>query len=92
MLEERLRAAGNAVALHAGRVQRGPGRCEVLGGRTLGLAYSRIGGALRNGVVSWDSSPGPDGRPRGLSRVIAFRDEPGGSPRRDWCSVIFRRV
>ena len=47
-----------------------------------GLAYSAASEELyAMGVVSWSSSPGPDGRPRGRSQVIAFADEPGGSPR-----------
>ena len=46
-----------------------------------GLAFDSEGGWLyAMGIESWAEQPGPDGRPRGLSRVLRFKDTPGGAP------------
>ena len=46
-----------------------------------GLVFDPDGGWLyAMGIESWSSTPGPDGLPRGVSRILRFEDQPGGSP------------
>jgi len=46
-----------------------------------GLAFHPEGGWLyAMGIQRWASDAGPDGRSRGVSRVLRFADSPGGEP------------
>jgi hypothetical protein len=52
-----------------------------------GLAFDPAGGWLyAMGIERWSTEAGPDGKARGLSRILRFRDAAGGDP--DWELVL----